>query len=84
MRLVAQRPAALASHKMISEPWWDKFVFNTIDNDTFWSIFSLHEKRRILREALKKHGADLIETHVGVVLDFDNDAAATAFVLRWS
>lgn len=81
MRLVAQRPVGPGRHSMISEPWWDRFVFETIDDRTFWYS---QEEMKILKKALKKYGADLIDTHFGLVLDFDSDADATAFVLRWS
>lgn len=85
MRLVAQRPTSLKGAQMISEPWWENFVRNAINDDTYWSgVFSHSEEMKILKKALKKHGADLIETHFGLVLDFDQDSAATAFLLRWS
>lgn len=84
MRLVAQRPAGLGRHTVISEPWWDKFVFDTIDNDTFWTNYSASQHKKMLKERLKEHGADLIETHFGTVLEFDSDADATAFLLRWT
>ena len=84
MRLVAQRPAGLSKDTVISEPWWDKFVVNTIDNDTFWTNYSATQHKKMLKEKLKEYGASLIDTHFGLVLDFDSDADATAFVLRWS
>lgn len=82
MRLVAQRYGEIGN--LESEPWWDRFVVNIIANDTFWTHYSVSEHKSMLAEILKTHGADLIETHFGLVLDFDNDAAATAFLLRWA
>lgn len=83
MRLVSQRYGEIGN--LISEPWWENFVRNAIDDHTYWSgVFSSSEERKILKKALKKHGAVLIDTHFGTVLDFESDAAATAFFLRWS
>lgn len=85
MRLVAQRPASFIgiSEKM-SEPWWENFIRHIIDHDAYWTHYSVDQHKTMMKERLKEHGADLIETHFGMVLDFDNDADATAFVLRWS
>ena len=85
MRLVAQRPGSLVSiSEKVSEPWWDNFIRHIIDHEPFWTYYTVSQHKTMLKKRLKEHGADLIETHFGLVLDFDNDAAATAFVLRWS
>ena len=83
MLLVAQHYPGL-SYKMLSEPWWDNFIYHIIDNDPFWANYSVTEHKKMLKMKLKEHGAELIETHFGLVLDFDNEQDATMFALKWS
>ena len=85
MRLVAQRLGSLVGiSEKITEPWWDNFIRHIIDHDESWTHYSVSEHRTMMRKKLKEYGADLIETHFGTVLDFDSDASATLFLLRWS
>ena len=85
IRLVADRTGSLIGiSEKVSEPWWDNFIHHIIDHDESWTHYTVSEHRTMMRKKLKEHGADLIETHFGTVLDFDNDTDATAFVLRWS
>lgn len=83
MRLVAQHYPGL-SYKTLSEPWWDNFVRHAVENDAFWANYLVQKHKKMLRAKLKEHGADLIETHFGLVLDFDNEQDATMFLLRWA
>lgn len=88
MRLVAQHPMTFG--KKITELWWENFLNHHIGydyqdgpwTDESWKAWPSDDAK--MRRELKKAGGFLIKTHYGLVIEFDNDADATAFLLRWS
>lgn len=66
-------------------PWFRNFLKTCFPNDLIGTEHLQHTHwKTAIREHLKPHRASLIETYGGWILDFDDDADATWFVLRWS
>lgn len=88
MRLIAQRPMVFG--KKVTEPWWENFLnyhvgydFQTGPwTDASWTNWPSDDAK--IRKRLRQAGGFLIQTHYGLVIEFDNEADATAFLLRWS
>ena len=66
-------------------PWFQNFVKSHNQDVIIYPVDLVKTNYKTqLREQLKPYRAYLIETYGGWIVDFDDEADATAFLLRWS
>ena len=85
MRLLIEqkRDSSLVRKKFV--PWFQNFVNSHNENLAIGPVdlVTKYYKTQV-REQLKPYRAHLIETYGGWVLDFDDEADATFFIMKWS
>ena len=86
MRLLIEqkRDSSLVRKKLV--PWFENFAKSHNKDLALGCPVDLVTKyyKTQLREQLKPYRADLIETHGGWIVEFDDEVDATMFLLRWS
>jgi len=70
----------------LPKSWWRNFCMDALGFCDYWeNDIDMPRILLQLRQRLKEeHNAFLIETHFGLIVDFDHEEDATLFLLRWS